>query len=349
MVKTLFPISDCTSELVSVILPVHNGMPYLPLSIASLLNQTYSNIEVIVVDDGSDDNTGEYLQSLSDSRLRVLREDICRGVVAALSRGLLEARGEYFARQDADDFSHPERLERQVRYLQNHPDIAVVATCAHFVDDDGNPIDTDWTRAVRHLHDPAVSPDQLRSLLPLTCCLIHGAIMARTSILREAGGYRTKFEWAEDYDLWLRLLPWNGFAKLPDRLYTYRIHRQQVSSQRRQLQTNRTIRAKLEYLRRIASQQTEYIRVMILGDNPGTRLYQQIAPELGLKIVPCGKTTSSSRHHLENGACCIDRLQDWDVVIATNFSKLEECDQLLSSFLDVRLKREGNFFIQIGA
>jgi glycosyltransferase involved in cell wall biosynthesis len=331
MEKTLFPISDYTANRVSVILPVHNGMPYLPSSIESMLAQTYSNMEVIVVDDGSNDGTKEYLQSIPDSRMRILREDACHGVVAALSRGLSEARGEFIARQDADDLSHPERLERQVQYLQNHPDVAVVATCADFINDEGNPIDTDWTRAVRSQHDPAVSPGQVRSLLPLTCCLIHGTVMARTDVLRKAGGYRAEFEWAEDYDLWLRLLPDHGFAKLPDRLYTYRIHQKQVSAQRRELQINRTIRAKLEYLCRLTLHQTEHIRALIIGDNFGARLYQQMAPDLGYKIVQC----------------CVEQQKDWDVIIVTDFNKLEEYAQFLSRFLDLRVQREGNFFIRI--
>jgi hypothetical protein len=349
-----FSMNDCStmptmtksSGLVSVVLPVHNGMPHLPTAVKSILNQQHVDLELLIVSDGSDDDATSYLCSLTDPRVRILVIDGC-GIVDALNCGLAEAKGIFFARQDADDISHPERLARQAHFLQNHPDIAVVATYADFIDDNANPIDTEWTRAVRRLHDPAISPDQLRALLPLTCCIVHGSVMARTSVLRESGGYRLQFEWAEDYDFWLRLLPAHGFAKLPEQLYTYRIHQAQNTTIRRQSQTNRVIRAKLEYLRRIAPHLDEPVRAIVLGDNPGALLYQQIAPDLGFTTVRCTQITSDRNHHLENGACCIGRRQDWDVVIVTDFGRLEECSQLLSQCPNLRHRQEGNFFIRM--
>ena len=234
---------------VSVLLPVRNGMPFLPAAIDSVLHQTFDDFELVAIDDGSTDGTAEYLQGLADRRVRVLSSPAA-GLALALNAGLAVARGSYVARQDADDWSAPDRLARQVAWLDDRPDVDVLATAASFVDERGETVDSSWTRAVHAQWDAALSPEQIARLMPLTCCIFHATVLARTALLREAGGYDQATVPAEDYDLWLRLLPEHRFARLPERLYTVRMHAESSSAVRRAEQTARVIEAKLRYVRR---------------------------------------------------------------------------------------------------
>lgn len=332
--------------MVSVILPARNAMPFLSIAVDSILRQRLESLELIIINDGSTDGTTDYLKSLADHRVHVeFTQGI--GIVGALNLGLAMAQGRYIARQDADDYSHPQRLACQLRYLQAHPDVDVLATRAAFINEEGILVENDWTRAVQQLHDPAITSSQIRMLLPQTCCLIHGSIMATASSMRSLGGYRSKYEWAEDYDLWLRLLPDHKFAKLPEKLYTYRIHGNQISEQQKQLQTERVICAKLEFLHKIAPHLAGTVRALVLGNNYGTQLYRQNAEAFDLVALPCSETASPDGHHTDTGSCCIGRRTDWDVVIVTDFRRLEECKNLLQNSLKNRYRQEGNFFIRM--
>lgn len=262
-------------------MPVRNGFPYLPAALGSLRAQTYEDLEILVIDDGSTDETASFIRGVADRRVRLL-DSQGAGIVAALNLGLINATGEFVARQDADDLSHPERFGRQVALLQAHPDIDVVACRADFIDADGRPAETPWTRDVRRWHERAANPDELRRLLPLTCCIVHGSVMARRRVLIEAGGYRPEFEWAEDYELWLRLLHDHRFARVPERLYVHRIHADRVSDRRRDQQLRRTLRAKLEYLRRAHPSLPTPARAAIVGNGRGAAMYRELMPSVGI-------------------------------------------------------------------
>jgi glycosyltransferase involved in cell wall biosynthesis len=238
----------------------------------------------LIVDDGSTDGSREWAASLSDGRVRVLAS-AGRGIVAALNTGLAAARGVLVARQDADDVSHPQRLEAQVALLRDRLDIDIVATQADFIDRTGAAMHNRWVADVRQVHDPACDPDALRALLPLTCGLVHGSVMARTAVLRDAGGYRAEFEWAEDYDLWLRLLADHRFAKVPRRLYVHRLHAGQASQQKRDLQLQRSLAAKLEFLARNYPGVGPGTRVAVQGAGRGAIMYRRVAESLGMVIV----------------------------------------------------------------
>ena len=190
---------------VSILLPVRNGMPWLPAALEGLWRQTFADFEVLAVEDGSTDATAAELARQTDRRLRVLPTGGV-GLAKALNHGLAHARGALVARHDADDLSHPERLARQVAFLDAHREIDVLATAADYIGPDGEPVDDDWVRTVRRRQDVATTPEQIARLLPVTCCITHGSVMTRMAVLRGAGGYRDEFVPADDYDLWLRLL-----------------------------------------------------------------------------------------------------------------------------------------------
>jgi glycosyltransferase involved in cell wall biosynthesis len=185
------------TPLVSVVMPVRNGARWLDEAIDSIARQTLSDLELLIVDDGSTDETPQILDDWShrDSRIRVLRQTDC-GLAAALNYGLAEARGRYLARLDADDCAMPARLERQVGVLQQNPSIGLLGSWAERIDEYGRP---------QAQLKPETQPDKLADIIGRANPFVHSSVMLRPEIARDLGGYRAAFEAAEDYDLWLRM------------------------------------------------------------------------------------------------------------------------------------------------
>ena len=210
-------------NLVSVVIPVYNAARFLNAAIDSILSQTYHDFEVIAVDDGSTDPSGDILADYAarDSRIKVISRRNT-GIVGALNDGIAVARGNLIARMDADDISLPQRLERQVAYLTDHPECVAVGTDVLYTDPEGAPL-------VRH--HPAEQHDGiLEQLLNGNGgALIHPTIMVRRHSLDEAGGYRERYQWIEDFDLYLRLSEKGRLANLPAVHLHYRQHLSSVN------------------------------------------------------------------------------------------------------------------------
>jgi glycosyltransferase involved in cell wall biosynthesis len=199
---------------VSVVLPVRDGERFVREAVESVLAQTYADLELIVVDDGSSDATPEILRGVRDDRLRLLRQEPA-GLVAALRRGVAEARAPLVARMDADDVSEPTRLERQVELLERRPRVGMAATWTAVIDEEG--------RELRREVLPPAHADLARRLL-LRNPFQHGSVVVRRDALEAAGGYRDDYGANEDYDLWRRLLRSWELACVPEVLYRYRVH-----------------------------------------------------------------------------------------------------------------------------
>lgn len=202
---------------VSVIMGVHDEAAFVGDAVDSILAQSFADFEFLVVDDASTDGSRAIVESYDDERIELLENESNRGLTRSLNRALREASGEYVARQDADDESHPRRLERQVRFLEREPDVALVGTGAHLIDEDGS------TRARR-----VVLRDPTFEVLLDKNHIIHGSILARRAVLEELGGYDEFFRYGQDLDLWLRLTRDHRVANIPEPLYRLRIHDESV-------------------------------------------------------------------------------------------------------------------------
>lgn len=203
---------------VTVIMPAHNAGRYIAQAVASVLDQTYRDLELLVIDDGSTDETGSILSRISDPRLRVVRLPRNQGLVAALNEGLSRARGEFIARMDADDVMRPGRLEKQVRFLDDHPRIDVVAGFVDLMNPEGETTGTWGTDRA------TVSEAEIRAMMPRTNCIAHPTVLLRRSALRGAR-YDPRMTEGEDWALWLRLLGDGArIAKIPEVLLSYRQH-----------------------------------------------------------------------------------------------------------------------------
>lgn len=201
--------------LVSVLLPVHNGARYLESAVRSILNQTHRDFELIVVDDGSTDGSGEIVAALGDSRVRLIRNERNLGLPASLNRGLSVARAGIVARQDADDLSHPRRLEAQVGFLEANPAVGLVGTQAWLIDEDG--------RCLGSL-EHACTHESLVWELMFDNAFIHTSVTFRRDAVAAHGGYDDASAYNEDYDLWVKLARATRLANLPERLVAWRSH-----------------------------------------------------------------------------------------------------------------------------
>ena len=212
--------SNSTAD-VTVLLPVYNAKSYIADAVHSILQQTYRNFELLIIDDGSTDGSGEILKKLStvDSRIRLYQHEN-RGLIATLNEGLQLCRTELVARMDADDIALPTRLEKQREFLLQHERVAVCGTAMQF-------LETGTIRAAMH-----GEPQSIELLFHNT--VYHPTVMYRRSIILQVGGYSTAFPCAEDYGLWVTLAQ-AGYAidNLPEVLLKYRMHLGQPRTQYR--------------------------------------------------------------------------------------------------------------------
>lgn len=200
---------------VSILMAVYNGMPYVRYTLDSLLQQTLREFELVVVDDGSTDESPGVLAEYAskDSRIRVLRNERNLKLPASLNRGLRACRAALVARADADDLYEPDRLERQLQVMESQPETGVLGAEGWEIDPNG--------KLLTRFECPA-SDGLIRLILPFRCCLSHPVVMYRRDLILEAGGYSQEFLRVEDYDLWARLLPRTRFANLQLPLWRYR-------------------------------------------------------------------------------------------------------------------------------
>lgn len=208
---------------ISVAMSVYNNAPFLAQAIESILAQTFEDFEFLIVDDGSRDGSGAIIDAYAakDSRIRAIHQSN-QGLVASLNRLLAEARAPLIARMDGDDISLPDRFERQVIFLDAHPDHGVVGTCTDDIDEQG--------RIRRNIDFHPLDHDSFVAALSGGPLLCHPSVMMRRDLVLAAGGYRKAFAHCEDYDLWLRLADRTKICSLPDRLLHYRRSPGQVST-----------------------------------------------------------------------------------------------------------------------
>jgi GT2 family glycosyltransferase len=214
------------SPKVTVLLAVHDGAPFVRHALESVLAQTFADFELLVVDDASADNTVEIVQSLADSRVRLLRNERNLGQVSSLNRGLREARGQYVARMDADDICHRERLAQQVAVLDAHPRIGVVGSWLELIDERGRRVG----RLNERLEDYV---SYVYATLIMRVYIAHSAATYRREAVLALGGYDEATGPSEDKDLWRRLLlnRWDA-RNVPAPLVAYRLHDKQLSQVR---------------------------------------------------------------------------------------------------------------------
>jgi len=229
-------------------MPCFNVARTLPMAIQSILQQSFTDFELIALDDGSQDETLAQLQAFArrDQRVKILALPH-RGLVATLQAGLQACRAPLIARMDADDRAHPDRLRAQVAFMESHPDLAVVGCLVRGFPPnqvrEGFRIYIEWLNSL-------ITPQDIAREIFVESPLVHPSVLMRREWLERVGGYRER-GWAEDYDLWLRLhLAGARMAKVPQVLLEWREHPDRLTRTDPRYALENFLRAKAHYLLR---------------------------------------------------------------------------------------------------
>lgn len=265
---------------VSVLVPCRDAAAWLDQAVMSLLAQTFSDFEIVAIDDGSRDATRALLDrwAARDSRLRVL-ESGGAGIVAALCAGLDQARGELVARMDADDVAHPERLSAQVELLDRQPDVAACGTRVRYFPND---VVRDGARRYEAWLNALTTPEAIVRDAYVECPIAHPTLMARRSVLDAVGGWRDP-GWPEDYDLVLRILSaGHALASVPRVLLDWRERSDRLSRTDTRYAADAFRRCKAHHLARTRLRGR---RVLMVGAGPVGKAFARALRTEGVKLA----------------------------------------------------------------
>ena len=214
-----------SAPAVTVLIPVRNGERFVRAAIASILAQTWTGFELVIVDDGSTDGTAGVIASFADARIRVIRNPASEGLARALNRGLAAAQAPLVARLDSDDVAHPTRLETQLAFLRANPAVVLLGAQVRVLDERGRASHPPgWRRALTH--------DGIRFQSMFDNPFIHSSVVFRRDVIRDDfGGYDPAFTSGEDFDLWSRVAARYEVRNLPQRLVDFRMHAASMAAQ----------------------------------------------------------------------------------------------------------------------
>lgn len=254
------------NPIVTILMPVYNGALYLREAMDSIFAQSFTEFELLVINDGSTDNTLAILQSYNDERLRIITQQNA-GVSAALNRGLLEAKGYFIARVDSDDVCATNRLEKQIQFLKTHEDYVLIGSDADYMDKDGE--------FVFYYQNTGHNNEEIQQRYMEHCPFIHSTVIFVKSIVLQLGGYDTNAHLFEDYFLWIKLIKLGKVANLPEPLMNIRFNPESVTIDDKDCSP--------EYL----SIKHKALQSGVLTDDEGKKL-----KENSLRIAPKTKTYS---------------------------------------------------------
>ncbi|MBS1651509.1 MAG: glycosyltransferase [Bacteroidetes bacterium] len=271
------------NHLISVILPVYNGEKYLKEAIDSILFQTHKNLELIIINDGSTDSTKEIIDQYSDKRIISIHQKNS-GLAESLNNGLKIAKGEYIARQDADDISLPRRLEKQIQYLINHPKVVLLGTRAKIFTN---------TNDNYGIHNHATNPAQLHFDLFFNNPFVHSSVMFRKLAIDKVGMYNGDRSLIEDYELWSRFVQIGQVSNLPDILVLYRHHDAGISKESSNYYKEKPVinQNKINFNRflNLTNDEIEYFISSVNGDFNGISDKKLNIEKLNLVIIKISK------------------------------------------------------------
>lgn len=275
---------------ISVLLPVYNCELYIKEAIDSILNQTFSDFELLVIDDASTDKTVEIIKNYTDNRIVLTQKPKNLGYTDSLNYGLSSAKGEYIARMDGDDFSLPNRFEKQVAYLDSNLDVVLCGANYSIIDTD----------IVNQLPE---NSDEIQIQFIRNNCIAHPVVMLRNSVLKENNIiYDVTKEPAEDFDLWVRLLNYGKLYNIQEVLLNYRVHQKQVSNLQSEKQRNVSVDTKLNVFKNLCinwNSNEEKIFKKFLSNIYLIDLYElDVLKNINNKILNSNKSKAVFNHQL---------------------------------------------------
>jgi len=236
---------------VSVILPTYNCEQYIKATMDSLINQTFSDFEILIVDDCSTDSTVEIIKQYSDPRILLTIKEKNSGYTDSLNWAIARANGKYIARMDGDDICHLERFEKQSEYLDTHPEIVLLGTNAQVIDSD-----------FCFNYPSQVEP--MMSTLLFGNTFVHPSVMGRAEVFKKYP-YDKNREPAEDYDLWTRIINEGKVTNLPEVLLYYRVHDGQISNLKKDKQDSSARKSMLRMFQLLSYDRKRFSEDLILN------------------------------------------------------------------------------------
>jgi glycosyltransferase involved in cell wall biosynthesis len=246
---------------VTVLLPSYNGEKFISEALKSISDQTFSDLEILVINDGSIDGTLDILNKAKEPRLRIINNEKNLGLVASLNIGIDNALGEYIARMDQDDIALPERLEKQVKFMDSHNDVAACGT---------------WVKTFGKIdgfiNKTLTDPEDIKANLLFYTSMAHPTVMIRKSVLSEFNlKYNPNDEYCEDYGLWSELAASKKLANLPEVLLLYQVHKESLSHVYEKNQKKGAINIRKKQLERLG----------IYPSQNEIRIHSELFPENG--------------------------------------------------------------------
>ena len=199
----------------SIIMPVYNSVKYVAEAVESLLSQSFTDFELIIINDASTDGSVDVLKSFKDSRIKLLNNNKNGGIVYSRNRGLAEARGKFIAQFDSDDIAMPEKFEKQIGFLKKNPGFGMVGSWVRMIDGDGIMTKEKWKLPAK--------PGLIPAIMLFRNYFVQSTIVARREAIPE-GGYRRGYDVVEDYQMWIDIAKNYKTWNLPKYLVNYRVH-----------------------------------------------------------------------------------------------------------------------------
>lgn len=240
--------------LVSILLPAYNAELFIISALESILNQTYSNLEIIVINDGSTDNTEQIINTLTDDRIKLINNDNNLGLIKTLNKGIDFCNGKYIARMDADDISYPTRIEKQVSTMEENPSVGICGTWFETYTNN---------EPTGHSKYPANNDEiQINQLHKISLC--HGTAIFKKQVLLD-NKFDSDFAHAEDFELWSRIKNCTKMKNIQEVLYRVNRHGENVSIKNQAIQENNTIRIIQKQLNEISGEEItkEQVRLYV--------------------------------------------------------------------------------------
>ncbi|NTW53987.1 MAG: glycosyltransferase [Chlorobaculum sp.] len=225
---------------VSILMPVYNGEKHLREAIDSMLCQNFSDFEFIIIDDGSSDHSIDIIKSYTDKRIQLFCNQSNCGIIKSLNKGLQIVQGEYIIRMDCDDISLPDRISKQVHFMDANQNIGISGTGMHVFKNGKN----------KYIRTQPVHDTELKVSLLFHTCFFHPTVIIRKSVI-EGHWYPDDLMHVEDYNFWVYMSDKTTFGNLEDVLLLYRIHDNQISTTKDFIQTENTRYIRLAYLNKI--------------------------------------------------------------------------------------------------
>jgi glycosyltransferase involved in cell wall biosynthesis len=211
----LLKISKMKPPVLSIIMPVYNSVNYLAEAVESVLLQTFTNFELIIIDDASTDGSAEIISGFKDDRVKKLRNQQNQGIVYSRNRGLDRARGNFVAQFDSDDIAMPKKFEKQINFLKQNPDFGMVGSWVKMIDSEGKLMGQTWKLPAK--------PKLIPAIMLFRNYFVQSTIVARKEAI-PSGGYKTGYDVVEDYKMWIEIARKHMVWNLPEHLVDYRVH-----------------------------------------------------------------------------------------------------------------------------